>query len=161
MPFTALGCCAYTYMVWSRCVVVGIRITIVLGVSDTLLWSCLRGRLRRIVPIIVLGCCAYMVYGPSANSSWFYLQCKVIAKILQLVDIGLNQIIVWAEPDLIITVIEDHKLEFLVDEQTGVSSWGLNSKLVHALAQMLIEQLGTVHLTIDAFVHLQHNILSG
>jgi hypothetical protein len=49
-------------------------------------------------------------------------QCKVITKILQLVDIGLNQIIVWAQPSLIITEIEDHQLEFLVDEKTGVSS---------------------------------------
>jgi hypothetical protein len=91
-------------------------------------------------------------------SLWF--QSEIIAKVLELGDIGFNEVVVWAEPDLVITIVEYHQLEFLMNEEAGISLRCLKSKLGHALAKVLIEELGGIHLSIDAFVHFKHNILT-
>jgi hypothetical protein len=61
---------------------------------------------------------------------------------------------------LVITVVQDHDLEFLMDEEAGISSRGFKAKLGHAFAEMFIEKLGGINLSIDALVHLEHHILA-
>jgi hypothetical protein len=53
---------------------------------------------------------------------------------------------------LVITIVKDHDLLCFVDEQARVRLRILETKLVHSFAQMLIEELGGIHLTVDALV---------
>jgi hypothetical protein len=85
---------------------------------------------------------------------------QIITIIMELVDKSFDHIMVRGQPHLVITVVQNHDLLFLVDKETGIRISSSETKFVHSFAEVLIEELGRIHLSIDALVEFQHNMTS-
>ena len=66
-------------------------------------------------------------------------------------DVAFNERVVRAQPDLIITIIENHDFVLGVDEQARIRCPQKESQFQHATTEMFVEKLGRVDLATDAF----------
>ena len=81
-----------------------------------------------------------------------------MARFLEPCHIGFNQFVIRAKLNLVITVVQDHDLFCLVDEETRIRIGGFESEVGHSFAQMLVKQFGAVELSIETFLQMEHDI---